>query len=184
MSQVSDRSTSHRSRLRETQLTVIQLQEIAQSLSTFCSTTSERGEKVNHRLSRKDQISIIRLRSGHHQAPRDPQSARCCVLEMWYGEETVEHVMGECSSIHNLAIQLPEPYLIATNLLKALVMLGLWKAKPGHPRISQLAQLGETVSAAACSTTTAPAATPRALDRVVCYTTNQQTAQRWQTDVY
>ena len=57
------------------------------------------------------------------------------------GEETVEHVMVECSRIHHPAAKLPEPYIIATNRLKALECLELWKAKPDLPGIFQLRQL-------------------------------------------
>ena len=85
----------------------------------------KRVEKVNCKLenlqlSMKDQVSISRLRSGHHPD-----------LKYWlhmigksldtvcrkYGavEETVERSMGECPRIHHPTSQLPKPYLIATN---------------------------------------------------------------------
>ena len=112
----------------------------------------EIGEKVNHwleslQLSRKDQVSIIRLRSGHHQDLKywlhkisralDTVCRKCC---MW--EETVEHVMEECPRTHNPTAQLPEPCLIETNFLKTLELWELWKAKPDLPGISHPGQFG------------------------------------------
>ena len=74
-------------------------------------------------------------------APQDRQSDQYCLSEMRYGEEIVEHVMGECPRIHHHTAQLPEPYLFTTNPLKALKVLELWKAEPDRPLFSQLGQL-------------------------------------------
>ena len=93
----------------------------------------ERGEKVNHKLksqqlSRKDQVSISRLRSRHHPELKywlhkigralDTVCRKCGM-----GEETVEHEMGECPRIHHHTAQLSEPYLIVTNPLKTFELL-------------------------------------------------------------
>ena len=61
-------------------------------------------------------------------APQDRQSAQYYLSEMWYGEETVEHAMGEWSRTLHPANQLPDPYLIATNPFKASKLWELWKA--------------------------------------------------------
>ena len=90
----------------------------------------EGGGKVSHKLqsqqlSRKDQVSISRLRSGHHPDLKywlheigralDTVCRKCGM-----GKETVEHIMGECPRIHHPAAHLPEPFLNATNPRKAL----------------------------------------------------------------
>ena len=82
-------------------------------------------EKVNHKLeslqlSRKDQVSMSRLRSGHHADLKywlhkigralDTVSQKCGMRE-----GSVEHAIGESPWIHHPATQISEPYLIATN---------------------------------------------------------------------
>ena len=96
----------------------------------------DRREKVNHKLeslqlSRKEQVSISGLRSGHHPDLKyclhkicralDTVCRKCSMVE-----ETVEHVMGECPRIHHPTAQLNELYLIATNPIKALELWELW----------------------------------------------------------
>ena len=97
----------------------------------------KRGERINNKLeglqlSRKDQVSISRLRSSHH-----PDLKYWLHKTGWYVEETVEHAMGECPPIHHPANKLPEPYIIATNPLKALELWELWRVKSDLPGISQ-----------------------------------------------
>ena len=90
----------------------------------------ERGEKEDHKLespqlSRKDQVSISRLRSGNHPEQKywlhkidrvlDTVSRKCCIQE-----ETVEDTMGERPLIHYPTTLLPEAYRITTNPIKAL----------------------------------------------------------------
>ena len=59
-----------------------------------------------------------------------------------------------CPQIHHHATQLPKPYPIATNFLKALELWELRKAKHDLPGISQPGLLTYVVGAVACSTTT------------------------------
>ena len=115
-------------------------------------TYGKRGEKVNHKLeslqlSRKDQVSINRLRSGHHPKLKywlhvigralDTVCLKCCI-----GEGTVVHVMGECPRIHHPTAKLSEPCLIEMNPLNTLELWELWKTKPDFTWISQPGQLG------------------------------------------
>ena len=70
-------------------------------------------------VTRKDQVSVIRLKNDHHPDQKywlhkigralDTVCRKCGI-----GEEIVEHTMEECPLIHYLATQLPDPYLIAT----------------------------------------------------------------------
>ena len=78
---------------------------------------------------------------------------------MRYGEDTVEHIMGEYPLIHRPMTRLTETYLIAINLInnainKALKLKELWKAKLDLPWILQPGQLDYAVDTAACLTTT------------------------------
>ncbi|XP_077589443.1 uncharacterized protein LOC144207684 [Stigmatopora nigra] len=68
----------------------------------------ERGEQLNRveerRLSRKDQVTVSRLRSGHHPDLRywqnlinSEESTQCRGCEM--GQETAEHVLLECPAV-------------------------------------------------------------------------------------
>ena len=108
------------------------------------SVYGERAEKVNHKLSsqqlsRKDYVSISRLRNGHHPDLKyclDTVFRKCGM-----GKVTVEHEMVECPRINHPTAQRTEPYLIATNHNKALEMWKLWKGKPDLPGILQPGQL-------------------------------------------
>ena len=58
-----------------------------------------------------------------------------------------------CPLIQHPATKLPEPNQFATNPLKELELLELWKAKPDLPGISQPEQLTYAIGAIGCSTT-------------------------------
>ena len=82
------------------------------------------------------QIEVRPSRGFDILAPQDRQNARYCQSEMWHGEETVEHAIGECPRSHHPTARLPDPFIIATNPHKALDLRELWKAKPDLPGIS------------------------------------------------
>ena len=105
----------------------------------------QKRRKVDHmleslQLSRKDHVSISILRSGLHPDMKYwlHKIGRALDTVCWkcgMGEETVEHVMGECHRIQHTRAQLPEPYLITTTPLKPLELLELWEVKPNLPGI-------------------------------------------------
>ena len=75
----------------------------------LCRIYGGRGKKVNNmfeslQLSRKAQVNQLTdersLPGPEILASRDPWSSRYCLPEMWYGVETVEHVMVECRRFH------------------------------------------------------------------------------------
>ena len=66
--------------------------------------------------------------------------SRHSIKSLRHGEEIVEHAIGECTRIHHPAVQLHESYLISTNLLKALQLWELLKAKPNLPGIYVVTQ--------------------------------------------
>ena len=124
-----------------------------------------RDKKVNHRLdslplsrkgrcqgrtvvkegplSRKDRVSVGRLRSGHHPDLKNPlhkigRALDTVCQKYGMGRRLLNTQWG---SVLGPTTQLPEHYLIATNLLKALELWELWKAKHDLPGIPQPGQL-------------------------------------------
>ena len=108
----------------------------------------DHGEKINRLaerdLSRKDQTTLSRLRSGHHPdlkywLAKIHRAADTLCRKCGLFDETAEHVVYECPSIHNLLNE-PTPDTLAKDPRLALLLWERWTSTPYLPEVSKPGQ--------------------------------------------
>ena len=106
----------------------------------------ERGEKIHRKaekeLSRKEQVTLSRLRSGHHpelkywQKKIDRASDDIC-RKCGMDSETAEHVIYDCPRIHRNPYGIPPSDTLAKDPRLALIIWENWTSTPDLPDVSK-----------------------------------------------
>ena len=106
----------------------------------------DRGSKVNRKkegqLGRRDQVTLGRLRSGHHPKlkywlAKINRAVDTICRKCGLGDETAEHAIYKCPRIHRPPAEPPPPDTMASNPKLTLMIWDKWKSMLDLSNISQ-----------------------------------------------
>ena len=105
----------------------------------------DRGSKVSKKegqLGRKDQVTLGRLRSGHHPEvkywlAKINRAVDTICRKCGLGDETAEHVIYKCLRIHRPPAEPPSPDTMALNPKLTLMIWDKWESMSDLSNISQ-----------------------------------------------